>query len=86
MPDFKLEILAALAHRGNGGGHKHHSACIHNLPPEEQVTVRGKTVEWWTKVVGPLPEQITPADWEIEEPEFVRELGRKLAGGGTDAE
>jgi hypothetical protein len=85
-PDLKPEILAALAHRKGNGGHKHHSGCIHNLTPEEQVTVRGRTVEWWTKVVGPLPEQITPADWEIEEPEFVKDLGRKLTGGEANAD
>jgi hypothetical protein len=56
----------------NGGRHLHHFACIHNLPPEEQVAVRGRTVEWWTKVIGPLPEQITPDDWETDPPDWER--------------
>lgn len=55
----------------NGGRHLHHSACIHNLPPEKQVTMRGKTVEWWTRIIGPLPEQITPEQWETEPPDSV---------------
>jgi hypothetical protein len=32
------------------------------------VEIRGKTVEWWTEVVGDLPEQITPGQWETEPP------------------
>ena len=64
-------IKAALQKRAeNDGRHLHHSACIHNLPPAEQVTVRGKTVEWWTTRVGPLPEQITPDQWETDPPDF----------------
>ncbi len=62
-------VAAALAKRAeNGGRHLHHRDCIHNLPPEKQVTMRGKTVEWWERIVGPLPEQITPARWETEPP------------------
>lgn len=61
--------LAALRKRGeNGGRHLHHRDCIHNFPPEEQVAMRGKTVEWWTQVIGPLPEQITSEQWETEPP------------------
>jgi hypothetical protein len=68
--DIKPIIVAALRKWAeNGGRHLHHRDCIHNLPPEEQVTARGKTVEWWTKVIGPLPEQITPAQWETDPPE-----------------
>ena len=66
-------IRAALRKRDeNGWRHLHHSACIHNLPPAEQVEMRGKTVEWWTKVIGPLPEQITPERWETDPPEVGR--------------
>jgi hypothetical protein len=62
-------IAAALRKRAeNGGRHLHHSECIHNLTPEKQVALRGKTVEWWTRVIGPLPDQITPEQWETEPP------------------
>lgn len=62
-------IAAALRKRAeNGGRHLHHRDCIHNLPPERQVEIRGKTVEWWTRIVGPLPAQITPDQWETEPP------------------
>jgi hypothetical protein len=77
--DLKPDVMAALAHRSAVGGHRHHRSCIHNMTPEEQVTARGRTVEYWQKMHGSLPRQITPDEWEIEEPEFVKELGRKLA-------
>lgn len=62
------------------GNHKHHAACIHNLPPEEQVTAQGRTVEWWLKWCGPLPRQITPSEWEVDVPDFVRESRRTFKG------
>lgn len=52
-----------------GGRHLHHRDCIHNLPPERQLALYGRTAEWWTKVIGPLPEQITPDQWETDPPE-----------------
>lgn len=65
MTEIGRLIGAALRRRAqNGGRHLHHSECIHNLPPEEQVAMRGKTVEWWTQMIGPLPDQITPEQWE----------------------
>lgn len=68
-PEAKLLIAAALRKRAdNGGKHLHHPDCIHNLPPVRQVEIRGKTVEWWTRMVGDLPEQITPEQWETEPP------------------
>lgn len=70
MADLKRFMAAALAHREHHGSHKHHEHCIHNLTPVEQVEIRGKSVEWWTQMIGPLPEQITPDDWEIDPPEF----------------
>lgn len=60
-------VASALRKRAeNGGRHRHHRDCIHNLTPERQVQMRGKTVEWWTRVIGPLPKQITPDDWETD--------------------
>lgn len=63
--DARTLIAASLRRRAaNDGRHLHHRDCIHNLPPERQVALRGKTVEWWMQVVGSLPEQITPEQWE----------------------
>ncbi|WP_288336896.1 hypothetical protein [uncultured Gordonia sp.] len=61
-------IMAAMSHRMKHGRHLHHRNCIHNLPPEEQVAMRGKSVDWWMTVVGRMPEQITPEQWECEPP------------------
>lgn len=70
MSDAKDVVAAALRKRAeNGGQHLHHSACIHNLPSEEQIRMRGKTVDWWTRIVGELPEQITPEQWVTDPPE-----------------
>lgn len=67
MSDMANLAAAALRKRAeNGGKHLHHQGCIHNLPPEEQVALRGKTVEWWTRVIGPLPKQITPNQWQTD--------------------
>ncbi|MFG3585107.1 hypothetical protein [Streptomyces sp. NPDC047990] len=69
MSDARNLIATALQKRAdNGGRHLHHRECIHNLPPEQQVSMRGKTIDWWTKVVGVLPEQITPDQWQTEPP------------------
>lgn len=81
MSDLKRTMLAALAHRQKHGGHMHHQHCIHNMTPEEQITMRGKTVDWWMKWVGTMPVQISPDDWEIDPPEFVHDI----EGNGTDA-
>ncbi|WP_432679144.1 hypothetical protein ACRAJ3_09725 [Rhodococcus pyridinivorans] len=65
--DIQNLMGAALRKRAaQGGKHLHHRDCIHNLPPEEQITIRGKTVEWWMAMVGSMPEQITPDQWETE--------------------
>ncbi len=61
-------VAWAFKQRAEHGRHLHHSACIHNLPPVEQVEVRGKTVEWWVQMVGTMPVQITPDQWECEPP------------------
>lgn len=71
--DIEAMMIAALKHREEQGRHLHHRDCIHNLPPEKQVEVRGKTVEWWTAIVGPLPEQITSDQWECEPPDWGRQ-------------
>lgn len=66
---MQARILTVLQKRAeNGGVHLHHRECIHNLPPEEQVEVRGKTVDWWLRLVGPLPVQIGPEDWQTKPP------------------
>ena len=75
MTDLNIEGLmrAAIERRvSNGWKHKHHEGCIHNMPPEDQIEMRGKTVEWWMTVVGSMPVQITPADWE-EGPLVIKE-------------
>lgn len=69
IADVQDVVASALQKRAESGGqHRHHPHCIHNLPPEQQVVMRGKTVEWWTRVIGPLPEQITPDQWETAPP------------------
>lgn len=77
-PDASAATEKALAlvlrHREeNGHLHLHHRDCIHNLPPEEQIRVRGKTVEWWMKIVGQMPKQITPEQWQCEPPQWETE-------------
>ena len=69
--DMEKAILGALALRAKNGRHMHHSECIHNMPPEEQIEMRGKTVEWWMTVIGSMPVQITPDDWEIDAPHLL---------------
>lgn len=71
MSDMQAAIIGALRLREKHGRHMHHSECIHNLPPVEQIEMRGKTVEWWMNVVGSMPVQITSADWEIEAPHLL---------------
>lgn len=62
--------IAALRKRAeNGGRHLHHRDCIHNLTPEEQIEIRGKTVGWWMQVIGRMPVQISPEQWETDPPQ-----------------
>jgi hypothetical protein len=56
-------IDTALEHRLAGGAHYHHRHCVHNMPPAEQVAMRGWTVEKWLAIIGPLPARITPDEW-----------------------
>jgi len=65
----KLAEAALLKRAANGWEHLHHRDCIHNLPPEQQVQMHGKTVDWWQKMIGPLPEQISPDQWQTEPPQ-----------------
>lgn len=69
--DLSRDVVAAALRKraASGGRHLHHSECIHNLPPEEQVALRGRTVEWWTRVIGPLPERISSDQWETDPPD-----------------
>lgn len=67
-------IGKALSHRFALGRHAHHRDCIHNLPPEEQAAVRGRTLEQYVALHGAPPVQITPDDWEVESP-FGSEAG-----------
>lgn len=70
MSEVREILAAALRKRAeNDGRHLHHRDCIHNLPPEKQIAMRGKTVEWWQRMIGYLPEQITPDQWETGPPE-----------------
>ena len=71
MSDMEKAILGALAMREKHGRHMHHAECIHNLTPAEQIEMRGKSVEWWMTVIGSMPVQITPDDWEIEAPHLL---------------
>ena len=68
-------IIGALRLREKHGRHMHHSQCIHNLPPQEQVAMRGRTVERWLEIHGSLPTQITPDQWEIDAPNLWVEHG-----------
>lgn len=71
MADYTPAIVAALRLREKHGRHMHHAECIHNMPPIEQVEMRGKTVGWWMTVVGSMPVQITPDEWEIAAPHLL---------------
>lgn len=58
-------VNRAIEHRLSGGSHYHHEGCIHNLPPEDQITMRGWTKEKRIAIIGRLPEQITPEQWAV---------------------
>jgi hypothetical protein len=72
---IKAAMVAAAPSIGN---HQHHPDCIHNLSPEDQIKARGRTVEQWMRWHDSMPVQITPDDWQIETPEWVKEFGERL--------
>jgi hypothetical protein len=57
------DVDRAIEHRLSGGKHYHHKGCIHNLPPADQIAMRGWTEEKWLAIIGSLPEQIAPDQW-----------------------
>lgn len=67
-PEIGETFAKVLRHRERHGGHLHHRDCIHNLPSEEQIAIRGYTAEKWLAIIGPLPQQITPDQWQCEPP------------------
>jgi hypothetical protein len=73
------DIVGSVVARSLARGHQHHRACIHNMPPEEQVQMRGRTVESWLAIHDRLPTQITPADWTVEPPFDEDALRRALS-------
>lgn len=71
--DIENAIIGALKLRdANGGRHLHHSQCIHNLTPDEQIELvrRRFTREQYIQIVG-MPVQITPDEWEIDPPNLL---------------
>jgi hypothetical protein len=58
-PLINERVLRRLA----GEPHRHHQDCIHNLPPDEQIALRGRTRDWWVRMGLTIPVQITPDDW-----------------------
>jgi hypothetical protein len=72
MSDMEELILKALQFREkNGGSHLHHSQCIHNLLPIDQVKMHSKSVDWWMTVIGSMPVQITPEQWQVDPPNLL---------------
>lgn len=69
--DIEKAVVGALQMRFKNGRHMHHSQCIHNLSPEDQIEMRGKSVEWWMTVIGSMPVRITSDDWEIDAPNLL---------------
>jgi hypothetical protein len=61
-------LVGAVFAKSLRDGHQHHRSCIHNLTPEKQVEMRGRTVESWLAVHGTMPVQITPSEWTSKPP------------------
>ena len=60
---IEREAVAWKIDQDSKPNHRHHSECIHNLTPEEQIALRGRTVDWWRDVGAEWPKQITKHDW-----------------------
>jgi hypothetical protein len=60
----------ALDRIASGEPHKHHAVCKHNLSAERQKELDGFTDREREAYGLGEPLVITPADWEIEAPDF----------------
>ena len=61
---FGEEAIERVKRRLDGEPHRHHKDCIHNLPADEQIALRGRTREWWEAMGLPEPTVIDPSQWE----------------------
>ena len=53
--------------RLHGEPHRHHKDCIHNLPADEQIALRGRTREWWEAMGLAEPVVIDSSQWEPDQ-------------------
>lgn len=53
--------------RLDGKPHRHHKDCIHNLPADEQISLRGRTREWWEAMGLPEPVVIDSSQWVADQ-------------------
>lgn len=81
--DIQREALAYRIDQDSKPTHRHHRECIHNLTPEEQIAMRGRTVEWWLNIGAAWPKQIQPEHWEDEpRPDPVEYIVRSISEWG----
>ena len=57
------DVFDRVMKRLSGAPHRHHKDCIHNLPADEQIALRGRTREWWEAMGLPEPIVIDPSQW-----------------------
>ena len=55
--------LRRVLKRLHGEPHRHHKNCIHNLPADEQIALRGRTREWWEAMGLLEPVVIDSSQW-----------------------
>lgn len=60
------DTLKRVLRRLAGEPHRHHKNCVHNLPADEQIALRGRDREWWEAVGLPEPVVIDSSQWETE--------------------